>query len=115
MDRLIINRADINAKFTLSETALSKAIVCGSMYAVTFLSAQRLDVQHGDRLHCAAQRRNQVEGAVLIEGLMQEGADLETHRYHNPITLRWRAPFRVPTLLHAACEEANIPVARTLL
>ena len=73
------------------------------------------DVQHADLLHCAAQRRNQAEGAALVEDLVQKGADPNGYRYNNPIAFRWRAPFKLPTPLHVACQEANVPVARALL
>ena len=85
------------------------------MEVVRFLLAQGADIAHGDLLHCAAQRRPQSEGATLVEYLVRHGTDVNAYRFDNAIAWRWRALFQLPTPLHVACEERNIPVARALL
>ena len=103
MQWLIANGTDVNARSMLDESVLSKAIVCGSMDVVRFLLVKGTDAQHGDLLHCAAQRRNQAQGATLIRDLVQRGADRDAYRFTNPVAFRWRAPYSLPTPIHVAC------------
>jgi len=103
MQWLVANGANVNARSMLDESALSRAIAYGSLDAVRFLLAQGTDIQHGNLLHCAAQRRNQVEGATPISDLVRLGADLNAYRYKNPVAFRWRAPFNLPIPFHVAC------------
>ncbi|KAK6434952.1 hypothetical protein LTR95_008862 [Oleoguttula sp. CCFEE 5521] len=112
---LVANGADVNARNMLDEIALSKAVVVGSMDLVHFLLSKRTNVQHGDLLHNAARRRNRAEGAALVKELVQRGADPNAYRYHNPVAFRLRAPFDLPTPLHVACRETNVPVANALI
>ncbi|KAK6442246.1 hypothetical protein LTR95_001521 [Oleoguttula sp. CCFEE 5521] len=115
MQWFIENGADVDARSTVNESALSIAIARGSLDVVEFLLARGTDTKHGDLLHCAAQRKNQSEGAQLVEILVQKGADVNAYRFNNPVAFRWRAMFKLPTPLHVACSERNSPVAIALL
>ena len=64
---------------------------------------------------CAAQRKNQLEGAHVVEDLVLKGADVNAYRFNDPVAFRWRAPFKFPRPVHVACEESNIFVAQALL
>jgi len=105
----------VNARSRHDESALSVAIVRGSMDVVRLLLSYRTDITHGDLLHCAAQRKNQAEGAELVEHLAQKGAVVNAYRFDNPTAFRWRATFKLPTPLHVACDEGNLPVAQALV
>ncbi|KAK3066999.1 hypothetical protein LTR53_016382 [Teratosphaeriaceae sp. CCFEE 6253] len=109
------NGADVNATSSLDETALSVAVARGSMETVRCLLSQGADIAHGVLLHCVAQRGDQVEGAELVVLLVQRGADVNSYRYNNPIALRWRGPFKLPTPLHVANDHRNLPVTQALL
>lgn len=112
---LVTSGADVNARSALDESPLSKAIACGSMDAIRFLLAEGASVHHGDLLHHTALRSNQQEGALLAEDLIQRGTDINAYRFNNPVSFRWRAPYKQLTPLHVACLEKNIPVAQVLL
>ena len=107
--------ANVSARSDIDESALSIAIARGSIEVARFLLARRADIAHGDLLHCAAQRKNQAEGADLVEYLVRKGADVNAYRLDNPTAYRIWGLLRLPTPLHVACEENNIPVARALL
>ena len=94
---LVANGADINARSQLDESVLSIAIASSSITVVDFLLMQETDYTRGDLLHCAAQRANQREGAELVERLVQRGANVNAHRYDNPVAFQWRAMFKAPT------------------
>lgn len=98
----------------LDESALSFAIHKGSLEVVHFLM-ERTDLHHGDLLHCAAQRENQSEGAQIAQVLINRGVDIHGHQYNNEFAFRWRGLGSLPTALHVACRERNIPVAACLL
>ena len=115
MQWLIEIRADVNARSKIDESALSIAIARGSMDVLRLLLAQGTHVTQGDLLHCAAQRENQSEGAELVKELIKRGADVNAYRYNNAVAFRWRGMSTLPTPLHVACCERNIPVAKALL
>lgn len=115
MKWLIANGADVNARSQFDESVFSMAITIGSIDVVHFLFTQATDWTRGDLLHCAAQRGNQDEGAELVDRLVERGADVNAHRYNNPVAFRWRGMFKNPTPLHIACMGKNIPVVRALL
>jgi len=114
MHWLIAKGAEVNARSVEDESALSAAISRGSMDVVDFLLAQEDDVTRGNLLHCAARRKSQSEGAVIAQTVLDRGADVNAHRYNNDIALRRRLLSCLPTPLHVACDERNLPVADVL-
>jgi len=115
MQWLTDNGADVDARSSLDEPAIANAIAHGSMGVVLLLLAHSPDLEHGNLLHCAAERSNQVEGAELVTLLALGGADVNAYRYNNPVARRLRGMSRLLTALHIACFRQNIPVVRTLL
>ena len=112
---LIEQGADVKARSDLDESTLSVAITTGSMDVVRFLLEHEHDVTRGSLLHCAAQRKDQAEGAMLAQELLSRGADANAHRYNNDIALRKRLLSKLPTPLHVTSLEGNLPVAQVLL
>jgi ankyrin repeat protein len=115
MQWLISLGADVNARSIFDQSTLSKAIVDGEMKVVDFLLAQEKDID-SDLLHCAAQRSNRVEGAIIATKLAERGARVDAHHYDNSNEMlrnRWFSKRGTP--LHTACSEENIPVAEVLL
>jgi ankyrin repeat protein len=115
MKWLISKGANIKARSMLDTSTLSKAILDGSMEVVQFLLAQEEDVNRGDLLHCAAERENQDEGAMLVKELVKRGANIDTHRYLHDDAIKYRYQSKLGTPLHTACYEMNFPVAKALL
>lgn len=115
MHWLIGQGADVRARSDLDESTLSVAITTGSMDVVRFLLEHEHDVTRGNLLHCAAQRKNQAEGATLAQELLHRGADANAHRYNNDIALRKRHLSKLPTPLHVTSWEGNLLVAQVLL
>jgi len=87
---LIDRGANIEARSSLDSSTLSKAIVHGSIDVVHFLLVQEEDINRGDLLHCAAQRENQDEGAMLVKELVEMGAKIDAHRYLHEDALKFR-------------------------
>lgn len=112
---LIENGADVNAKSTLDEPPLALAIRNGSIGVSKLLLIHGTDISHGNLLHCAAERKNQSEGAELATILAQKGANVNAYRYDNDIARPLRGMFKLFTPLHVACLRTNIHVARILL
>lgn len=116
MQWLISKGADVNALSMFDQSTLSKAIVDGAMEVVDFLLAQEEDINRSDLLHCAAQRSNKMDGAVIATKLLERGAIVDAHRYdNNDEAIRYRWFSKRGTPLHTACSEENIPVAEVLL
>ncbi|KAK3686835.1 hypothetical protein LTR37_019426 [Vermiconidia calcicola] len=115
MKWLIEMGADIDATSNLDETALAIAIAHCNMEVVTLLLSKGADITRGNLLHCAAERRDQYEGAKLATYLAQHGADVNAHRHNNPVARRLRGTKQLLTPLHVACMEQNLPVAQALL
>lgn len=115
MRQLIEQGADVNATSNLDEPVLAIAIANGSMKVVSLLLEQGADITHGNLLHCAAERKDQSEGAQIVEQLVQRGADVNAYRYDNPVARRLRGLSKLLTPLHVACGTQNIPVVRALL
>jgi len=115
MEWLIEQGADFNAVSDLDEPVLSVAIAAGSIGIPRLLLARGPGITHGNLLHCAAERKDQHEGAELARFFLQKGADVHAHRCNNPIARRQRAMSRLATPLHEACYAQNIRVARVLL
>lgn len=115
MHWLIAAGAEINARNELDESVLSIAVARGSLDVVHLLIAHGADIRHGDVLHCAAQRQNQSEGAELVHQLAAKGAEVNGYRYNNSVALKLRGMSTLPTPLHVACHENNLPVAKALL
>jgi ankyrin repeat protein len=115
MQWLIDRGANIKARSSLGSSTLSKAIVHGNIDVVHYLLAQQEDVNRGDLLHCAAERENQDEGAMLVKELVEMGAKVDAHRYLHDDALKFRYFSRLGTPLHTACYEKNLLVAKALL
>ena len=115
MQWLIDRGADIKTRSFFDSSTLSKAIVHGNMDVVHFLLAQEEDINRGDLLHCAAQRENQHEGAMLVEELVEMGAEIDAHRYLHEDAIRFRYFSLLGTPLHTSCHEMNFPIAKALL
>ncbi|HEX3640506.1 MAG TPA: ankyrin repeat domain-containing protein, partial [Ktedonobacteraceae bacterium] len=73
------------------------------------------DVTHGDLLHCAAERKNQSEGAGFAKDLANRGADVNAYRHDKSVARILRGMSQLLTPLHVACYKQNVPVARVLL
>lgn len=115
MQWLISQGADVNARSAFDQSTLSKAIVDGDMKVVDFLLPQEKDID-SDLLHCAARRRNQVEGAIIATSLLERGARVNSLHYDNNYEMfrnRWFSKRGTP--LHTACSEQNVPVTEVLL
>lgn len=115
MECLLDCGADINARSRLDEPVLARAISCGSIDVVNLLLARHADTSRGNLLHCAAERVDHEEGSVIARILIERGADVNAYRYNNPIALRLRGMSRLPTPLHVACYEQNVPVGKVLI
>jgi ankyrin repeat protein len=115
---LISLGADVNARSMFGQSTLSKAIVDGDMGVVDLLlgqEEQEKDID-SDLLHCAAQRSDKAEGAIIATRLVELGARVDAHHYDNNnemLQFRWFSKRGTP--LHTACSEENIPVAEVLL
>ncbi|KAF2163903.1 hypothetical protein M409DRAFT_57014 [Zasmidium cellare ATCC 36951] len=112
---LIDQGADINALNSLGQPVLAKAIASGDFQVVSFLLVEGADLMLGDLLHSAVERKNEREGAELVEFLASKGPDVNALRYTNPTASRQMAMSFLPTPLYLAVERENIPVARALL
>ncbi|MGH2251979.1 hypothetical protein ACQ1Y7_15845, partial [Enterococcus faecalis] len=75
---------------------MALAIAGGDIEVAMFLLRAGADIHHGNLLHCAAERRDHVEGAELAEELATRGLDVNAYRYWNPVAFRWRALFSLP-------------------
>ncbi|KAK4499412.1 hypothetical protein PRZ48_009926 [Zasmidium cellare] len=115
MKWLIDQGADINALDSLGQPVLASAIALGDFQVVSLLLIERADLMRGDLLHSAVERKNQREGAELVEFLASKGPDVNALRYTNPMASKNKAICFHPTPLYLACGLENIPVARALL
>jgi ankyrin repeat protein len=115
MQWLISLGADVSIRSMFNQSILSKAIVDGDMKVVDFLLAKEKDID-SDLLHCAAQRSNKAEGAIIATRLLELGAKIDAHHYDNNNEMlrnRWFSKRGTP--LHTACSEQNVPVTEVLL
>lgn len=55
------------------------------------------------------------DAALKPRSLAQNGLDVNAYHYDNPVACRLRGMSRLPTQLHIACYEQNVPAARALL
>ena len=115
MQWLIDNGADINTRPELDLPVLTNAIALGDIEVVRLLFSRGADVLHGNLLHSAVERKDQYEGAELVEYLARRGVDVNARRHTNSAAWRQKAMSFLPTPLYLACDEENIPVARALL
>ena len=115
MKWLISNGADINARSQYDESILSLAVAAAPMHIIRFLLRHRADCSRGNVLHTLAHRKDQLEGAGLVETLVRRGADVNGHRYDNSVAFRWKAFHKLLTPLHECCYAGNVPVAKALL
>lgn len=70
MDELLQAGADVNIRNRVGESAVSMAIAYGTVEVVDLLLKKGADIRHGDLLHHAAMRKNEVEGARIVKRLI---------------------------------------------
>ncbi|KAF2158773.1 hypothetical protein M409DRAFT_71470 [Zasmidium cellare ATCC 36951] len=115
MNWLIDHGADINARYELDLPVLASAIALGDIQVVHLLLEKGADVMHGNLLHSAVERKNQREGAELVDFLARKGVDVNAHRHTNSVAWKQKAMSFLPTPLYLACDKENIPVVQALL
>ena len=117
LDWLLASGADPNAISDLNETALSLAILEGTMNAVNRLFGLRMmDTSRGDLLHCAVRREESEDTVELIDKLvLEKGARVDAYEFDNDTAYQMRYGYRLSTALHIACRTENTAAVKALL